>query len=123
MVLEPSFCPCKNVCRNCPLHLLLGLPLNDGIIYGSTRPNSYRLTQWFDGRNPAPEEGKPVIEVPELLCGAVLEAEADEVDAVHVPDEVIVEEMVIRLSGKLPHAQLPHGPQGALQRGSRTLCH
>ena len=81
------------------------------------------LTQRFDGRNPAPEKGQPIVEVPELLCSAVLEAEADEVDAVHVPDEVIVEEMVIRLSGKLPHAQLPHGPQGALQRGSRTLCH
>ena len=40
----------------------------------------------------------------ELIGVAVLEVETDEVDAVHVSDEVIVEEMVIRLSGKLPHA-------------------
>ena len=51
----------------------------------------------------------------ELIGGAVLEIETDDVDAVHVSDEVIVEEMVIRLSGKLPHTQLSDGPQGALK--------
>ena len=51
----------------------------------------------------------------ELIGGAVLEIETNEVDAVHVSDEVVVKEMVIRLSGKLPHAKLSYSSKRALK--------
>ena len=55
----------------------------------------------------------------ELIVGATLEIETNDMDAVDVADEVVVEEMVIRLSGKLPHAQFPNSPKGALQSCKR----
>ena len=72
-----------------------------------------RLHRWYL----ASEKGKPEVELPLLLDATVGEVEENEVLAIDVADEVVVEDVVVGVAGKLPDAHLAHGAQGALVHG------
>jgi hypothetical protein len=72
-------------------------------------------TKWFNWRYPAPEECHPVVDLPLLLLPRVKQVEEDDVDAVDVPDKVVVEDVVVGAAGKLPNAHLSNGAQGTLK--------
>ena len=50
----------------------------------------------------------------ELFFQRITEIDHQEVDAVDVADEVVVKEVVAGVAGKLPDADVPHGPDGSL---------
>ena len=72
------------------------------------------LTQRLHRWDLAPEKGEPGVELPLLLDAAVGQVEEDDVLTVDVADEVVVEDVVVGVAGKLPDAHLAHGAQGAL---------
>ncbi len=69
------------------------------------------LTEGLHRRYPAPEEVEPKGDLPQLLRGRVGQAKDEQVDAVHVADEVVVQEVIGGAAGELPDGDLAHGAQ------------
>ena len=78
-------------------------------------PRPAAVAQRLHGRDAASQEGEPEGDLPRLLRRRVAQAEEEDVQAVDVADEVVVEEVAVGVAGELPDGHVAGGAKGVLR--------